>query len=776
MIDPPIPTNETERLAAIERYRLSGLGREPEFDRIAKLAAALFGVQTALVSIVGAEEQCFRGSFGFDELATPRRIAFCSFAILTEDVMVVTDAVEDPRFVGNPLVIAEGGVRFYAGAPLIVAGQAVGTLCLIDPKARLFRNEDRALLEMLAATLVDIIELRVDHVALVDQTSLLRSTIESIDEGLAVFDADLRLMLWNSAFPEIFSYSPGMMSKGVRAGDLLRQMTRWEELGPGEHDEIVSAIVSSVRDNVTRRLEVCGTDRRSLEVWCSTMPDGRCILTVSDVTEQRRLARIKDEFVSTVSHELRTPLTSIVGSLGLLARGVGGDLPPKAGQLVGIALNNGERLTRLINDLLDIDKLDSGGVGFNFAPIELGELVEAAVQQNTPYAERFGVKLELGHALLPLRVSGDHDRLLQVLANLLSNAIKFSPTGGTVMLTMERRGSSARVSVTDRGPGIPEAFRAHLFRRFAQADSSDRRGQQGTGLGLAITQSIIERHGGRIGFESQEGQGTTFHIDLQLLDAGENRTPFQSPAIRVLLCTTHPESGVAGADTLRDAGFAVDLAGSAKEARARLASETYAALLLDLVLPDATGVGFVRALRDSTATRLLPVAVLSTVEGATKTAEWAALDLIDWLTQPVEGERLIATVQKMASGKRSGRARVLHVEDDRDVLRVVELALAAVADIDHAQNLAAARARLDAHSYDLVILDLALPDGSGLDLLSMLSTRVPAVPVVIFSASEPDAGITQQVSRALTKARTSIQQLADTVRELVGRNEETPVS
>jgi len=773
LIEPSIPTNEAERLAAIARYRLQGLGQEPEFNRIASLAAALFKVPTALVSIVGAEEQCFRGSFGFEAQSTPRRVAFCGFAILSDEVMVVPDTAADPRFSGNPLVTGSDNIRFYAGAPLIIAGNAVGTLCLIDQKPRAFSERDCAMLQELAETLVDVIKLRVDHLSLGDQTSLLRSTIENIEQGLAVFDSDLRLMLWNSAFPDMFSYPTGLVRGGASAGALLRVTAERGELGPGDPDEIVAALITSLRSTPHRRLDVRRTDGRELEVWRSTMADGRFILTATDVTQKHLLARTKDEFVSTVSHELRTPLTSIVGSLGLLARGIGGALPPSAEQLVGIALNNGERLTRLINDLLDIDKLESGEVSFNFKPLDLRDLLKEAVEQNLPYAERFGVVLVLALPPESLRVLGDRDRLLQVLANLLSNAVKFSSAGETVTITCAQHDGCGRICVTDRGPGIPEAFRGQLFRRFAQADSSDRRGQQGTGLGLAITRGIVERHGGRIGFETDEGaerHGTVFYVELDLL-APVTVGNVDVERNRVLLCTGGAGGAAPEAEALRQAGFLVDVVGSATEARARLARHSYAMLLLDLILPDVNGVTFLRSLRESLPTRLLPVAVLAP-SGDDAPADRAALDLVDWLTRPVEGERLVDTVRKMAGGKRSGRARILHVEDDRDVLRVVELALGELAHIDHATNLAAARNCLDAQSYDLVILDMALPDGSGLELLSTLSARQISLPVVIFSASEPDADVVQQVSRALTKSRTSVDQLAEIARDFIERNEE----
>jgi PAS domain S-box-containing protein len=249
--------------------------------------------------------------------------------------------------------------------------------------------------------------------------------------------------------------------------------------------------------------------------WHSTaLPERGLIYAVArDVNERKKVEQMKSDFISVVSHELRTPLTSIRGSLGLLAGGVVGELPEKARELVHIAAKNSERLVRLINDILDVEKIESGQMSFRFVPQELMPLVEQALDSNRAYAEPFDVGLRVFEAAPGVRVRADADRVAQVLANLLSNAAKFSPRGGTVEVRVARHGDGVRVAVTDRGPGIQPAFQERVFEKFAQADVSSTRQKGGTGLGLTISRAIVERHGGRMGFVTGS-EGTTFWFDL----------------------------------------------------------------------------------------------------------------------------------------------------------------------------------------------------------------------------------------------------------------------
>ena len=235
---------------------------------------------------------------------------------------------------------------------------------------------------------------------------------------------------------------------------------------------------------------------------------------VRDITERKRVEQMKNEFVSTVSHELRTPLTSISGALGLLIGGAVGRLPAQAQQMLDVAYNNSQRLTHLINDLLDMDKLVAGKLSFDLQVQDLVPLVEQALRDNHSYAAQYQVEFSLVEttAAVPVRVDGL--RLQQVLANYLSNAAKFSPSGGKVEVAIRRHGTSVRVLVSDQGPGVPEAFRDRIFQKFSQADASDSRRRGGTGLGLAISKELIERMNGRVGFASGTGAGAQFYFDL----------------------------------------------------------------------------------------------------------------------------------------------------------------------------------------------------------------------------------------------------------------------
>jgi signal transduction histidine kinase len=233
-----------------------------------------------------------------------------------------------------------------------------------------------------------------------------------------------------------------------------------------------------------------------------------------DVTAQLEAERMKKEFTSTLSHELRTPLTSIIGSLQLINSGVMGDVDKEVGELTTVAERNAQRLLDLINDLLDIEKIESGKLTLAPELIPLDDLVREAMVLNKAFGERFNVRFESRGELPGRLVLADRKRLQQVMTNLLSNAAKFSPEGGVVEISTEDSGANVRVAVHDRGSGIPEAFRGRIFGRFTQADSTATRQKGGSGLGLAICKRLIELMQGRIGFENRAGGGSTFWFEL----------------------------------------------------------------------------------------------------------------------------------------------------------------------------------------------------------------------------------------------------------------------
>jgi PAS domain S-box-containing protein len=237
-----------------------------------------------------------------------------------------------------------------------------------------------------------------------------------------------------------------------------------------------------------------------------------------DITEAKRQEQMKDEFVATVSHELRTPLTSIAGALGLLAGGAVGALPEPALRLLKIAHANCQRLVRLVNDILDIQKIETGNMAFDLRPLEVRALVEQAIEANRGFADSYGVPVRLDDSAASGVVLADADRLTQVVTNLLSNAVKFSPRGAEVIVTIEIRDARVSISVRDHGPGIPDAYKHSIFEKFVQVDATNTRLIGGTGLGLNIVKQIVERLDGEIDFEVAPSGGTVFRLVLGALE------------------------------------------------------------------------------------------------------------------------------------------------------------------------------------------------------------------------------------------------------------------
>jgi len=293
---------------------------------------------------------------------------------------------------------------------------------------------------------------------------------------------------------------------------------------------------------------------------------------------------------------------------------------------------NCQRLIRLINDMLDVEKIQSGKMKFDMAPLTLSDVGQRSIDAVRGYADQLGVELRFQALDDDLAVRADVDRLVQVGANLISNALKFSKAGDRVEVSVQRRGRLARLSVVDHGPGIPDEFRARIFTKFAQADSSDTRQKGGTGLGLVIAKEIVDRHGGRLWFESDAGQGARFHVDLPLADvaeapAGEETGP------RLLVCEDDADVAEVLRQTLRRDGFGVDVVGSVADALAALSvSNVYRALLLDLVLPDGDGVALIQTLRTMPGVRDLPIVVISAeAERGREALGGVALNVVDWM-------------------------------------------------------------------------------------------------------------------------------------------------
>lgn len=495
-----------------------------------------------------------------------------------------------------------------------------------------------------------------------------------------------------------------------------------------------------------------------------------CVLR--DVTERRRLDELKSEFVSTVSHELRTPLTSIRASLGLVVGGVAGALPEEVRELLGIAHKNSERLVLLVNDILDIEKIEAGRLEFRRERVSARALLDQALASNAAYAAQFDVRFERREdGGTDADVYADVARIQQVLANLLSNAAKFSPAGSVVELSLQVEAGDVTFRVRDHGPGIPQAFRGRIFQRFAQADSSDVRQKGGTGLGLSISRAIIEHHAGSMGFTDAEGGGTCFFFTLPRLverDSLPGPAPREARRPRVLIVEDEPAVAMLLQMLLDEHGWDGVIAHNAEEAFACMDREAFDAMTLDLMLPDVDGISLFRRLRQRPDGKALPVVVISaTTAQGRQELNGDAVGVVDWLDKPISQTRLRDALRRALQGN-EGPARILHVEDDQDITRVVSAVMGEEAQLVPARNLAEARAALAGElCFSLVIIDLGLPDGSGLDLIQNIRAMDRPPPVLIFSATDADQHTAREVAGTLVKSRTENRVLHDTIRHLM---------
>lgn len=633
-------------------------------------------------------------------------------------------------------------------------------------------------------TYTDITPLKRSELAYRDRAARLNATLDGVLDAIITINESGSIESWSKGAERIFGYTEEQVLR--RNVNILMP-----EPHASAHDGYLHRYLSTgqarilgARVTVTARHRdghLAPVELAVNEMW---IDDRRLFIAVGhDVTERLAVERLKTEFVSTVSHELRTPLTSISGALGLLAGGAAGTVPPKAKRLVDIAKQNSDRLVRLINDILDLEKAESGRLEFRLERQPLKSLVAQAIEANRGVGAGRNIRIRLAPDSVDGLVNVDRDRLMQVLTNLLSNAVKFSPDGGTVDVRIDGEPHTLKVSVRDHGPGISPAFRARIFQKFAQADSSDSRAKGGTGLGLSIAQAITEKLGGSIGFDSTVGEGSVFHVSLpEWREATADRTGAYvfSAGAKVLICEDDPDIAAILVELLRRASLNAVVVGTAHAAREALALDRFDVALIDLNLPDADGLQLITNLRENPEGQALPVIVMTARMQEGRPELLHSLQLADWLPKPVDPQRLMNAIHLAINGGRAGRYRILHVEDDGSLAEMLRALLEAEAQVTSAHSLVEARALLARERYDLVILDVALHDGSGLELLPLLREEgKPAPPVVLYSATEASRDIAAQVEAALVKSRDSLEQLLSTVRKLAARRveshkEETP--
>ncbi len=467
------------------------------------------------------------------------------------------------------------------------------------------------------------------------------------------------------------------------------------------------------------------------------------VLTFKDISDRLIIEQMKDEFISVVSHELRTPLTSIRGALGLLAGGLLKTHPDKAQRMLDIAVINTDRLVRLINDILDIERIESGKETMEKNNWDINDLINQAIEGIQNLAEK--AKINIESTSVTTQIWADGDRIIQTITNLVSNAIKFSPPHSTIWINADWDKENPKFmlfSFKDQGRGIPEDKLESIFGRFQQIDASDSRQKGGTGLGLAICRSIIQQHDGKIWVESEVGKGSTFYFTIPVFNHLSNLPETSKFDLGytplILICDDDLTTCLMVEKLTAKWGYRVITANTAEQT-IELGSKLHPdAILLDLMMPGINGWEIMSCLKQMSETQDIPIIIFNALSINQNNINYP--DILGWLNKPVDEDLLFQTLAKCLH-KPTHIAQVLLLEDDADLALVLK-AMFERYDIQflHAQSAQQAVYLSQNQQIDLIVLDVGLTESDGFQFVDWLreDEYLCQIPLVVYSAKDLD--------------------------------------
>lgn len=606
-------------------------------------------------------------------------------------------------------------------------------------------GEMRVQQEQLEAALADLAQSEARYRRSEEETrrqrDRLEAILESTNEAILMLDTDGRCVVANQRVTDFFGLPPDQVH-GMSGHELFDQL-RDAFANPATFDEITNGLLSDAEATQTHELEVVQPQPRTL-MWYSAPVhnrDGATIGRISifrDVTAEREADKMKSEFVSMVSHELRTPLTSIKGFTDLMLEGDAGPLSADQDEFLKIIKSNADRLVALIEDLLDVSRIEAGEITIEPTSIDMVQVIREVADSVQPQLSRKDQTLDIEIPRTLPAAWGDRDRATQVLVNLVANAHKYSPQGSVITIAAQANDDELQVSVSDTGPGIAPEDQAHLFDKFFRAGRSTGHRSGGFGLGLSIARSLVEAQGGRIWVESVVGEGSTFSFTLPIAPdvvlSPPRITRELAPRAGQHLLVVEDEPAIANLlrYQLEKAGYKVTTATSGQEAL-RVARESSPDLItMDILLPDIDGFETIRLLQADPRTRDIPVVIVSIVQDEERALQ---LGVDAYLTKPIDERRLLDTVASLLAGHEP----IMVVDDDPDILRLLRRTLRRHGfPVITAQNGNEALAKIAAQAPALVLLDLKMPQMSGYQMLRSLKSKADTrnIPVIVMTGVE----------------------------------------
>jgi PAS domain S-box-containing protein len=599
------------------------------------------------------------------------------------------------------------------------------------------------------------------------------ATIDSAMDAIVTIDDHGIIEQVNPATERLFGYE---------SGELVG--TNVKILMPAPHVEKHDEYVARFRETGERKIIGIGRELVAKRKNGTQVPvelgiseyfiGGRQYFTgiLRDISERKQVERLQSQFISTVSHELRTPLTAIRGSLALVLAGATGEVSALAQEYLQIALTNSERLIRLINELLDLEKLESGQLRMRMTQLDMAKVVAHSVVSNESFARSHGIELEFLNHLrggAPALVLGDEDRLIQVLTNLISNAVKFSPPSSTVRISLFAQPGRYRVEVRDQGPGLPLEFRPRLFTRFAQADASNTRQKGGTGLGLAISKDVVEKLGGSINFSCPDDGGTIFWFELDAYASTLELTESASVVAMLplaLICEEDSALSDAIVRVLASMGIAAHVALTPGDARSFLAHNSYKMLTIDAEFGEGSARALVSEIRRGKRERDLPIVATSKLREVHVRQIFGVFTptLVDIVQKPFAPQQLFASLRQAAIWQRCAPVSLLHVEPNEDVARAIADILPRTWNIRAVATSDAMREALVAAHYDVALIEpTVFRRDSEWNQQSM-----QALPYVIYSQDEAPAWLSTNASASLVKSSANAAELREVIVDLLG--------